>query len=277
MREEEKIARLSRVLTIRSAINSAIVRTHDRQALFDEACRITVEEGGFTMVLISMVDRSVMKIVPVASAGVDEELMTAIKGLLSSSESASKTMIGQAIREKKIVVSNDSQSDPKALLGKQHGESGVRSLAVLALLVSDQAVGVLALYASEREFFHEEELKLLTELTSDISFALDHIEKEEKLNYLAYYDVLTGLANRSLFLERAAQCMRSAVSGGHKLAVFILDLKRFKNINDSLGRAAGDALLKQVSEVLSPGAGAPRLLAPLGADPFPLVLPKLHP
>ena len=275
IQQQEKIARLSRVLTIRSAINSAIVRTHDRQALFDEACRITVEEGGFTMVLISMVDRSVMKIVPVASAGVDEELMTAIKGLLSSSESASKTMIGQAIREKKIVVSNDSQSDPKALLGKQHGESGVRSLAVLPLLVSDQAVGVLALYASEREFFHEEELKLLTELTSDISFALDHIEKEEKLNYLAYYDVLTGLANRSLFLERAAQCMRSAVSGGHKLAVFILDLERFKNINDSLGRAAGDALLKQVSEFLSRAAGDPSLLAHLGADHFAIVVPEL--
>ena len=93
------------------------------------------------MVLISMVDRSSMKIVPVASAGVDEELMTAIKGHLSSSESASKTMIGKAIREKRIVVSNDSLSDPKALLGKQHGKSGVRSLAVLPLIVSDQAAG----------------------------------------------------------------------------------------------------------------------------------------
>ncbi len=275
VQQQEKIARLSRVLTIRSGINSAIVRIHDRQALFEEACRITVEEGGFTMVLISMVDRSSMKIVPVASAGVDEELMTAIKGHLSSSESASKTMIGKAIREKKIVVSNDSLSDPKALLGKQHGKSGVRSLAVLPLIVSDQAVGVFALYASESEFFHEEELKLLTDLTSDISFALDHIEKEEKLNYLAYYDVLTGLANRSLFLERVAQYMRSAVSGGHQLAVFILDLERFKNINDSLGRPAGDALLKQVSAFLSRDGGDPSLLAHLGADHFAVVVPEL--
>src|SRR5258706_5498549 len=275
IQQQEKIARLSRVLTIRSGINSAIVRIHDRQALFEEACRITVEEGGFTMVLISMVDRSSMKIVPVASAGVDEELMTAIKGHLSSSESASKTMIGKAIREKKIVVSNDSLSDPKALLGKQHGKSGVRSLAVLPLIVSDQAVGVFALYASESEFFHEEELKLLTDLTSDISFALDHIEKEEKLNYLAYYDVLTGLANRSLFLEGVAQYMRSVVRGCHQLVVFIVDLERFKSLNDSLGRPAGDALIKQVSEFLSRDGGDPSLLAHLGADHFAVVVPEL--
>src|SRR5205085_4608886 len=114
-----------------------------------------------------------------------------------------------------------------------------------------EVVGVLVLYASESEFFHEEEMKLLTELIGDIAFAIDHIEKEEKLNYLAYYDVLTGLANRNLFLERVAQSMRSAVSGGQKLALYLIDLERFKNINDSLGQAAGDALLRQVADWLT--------------------------
>ena len=61
-------------------------------------------------------------------------------------------------------------------------------------------------------------MKLLTELAGDIAFAIDHIDKQERLDYLAYYDALTGLANRSLFLERVAQYMRSAASGGHKLA-----------------------------------------------------------
>jgi len=61
-------------------------------------------------------------------------------------------------------------------------------MAVLPLIVSDEAVGVLALYANEREFFHQEEMKLLTELASDIAFAIDHIGKQERLHYLAYYD-----------------------------------------------------------------------------------------
>jgi len=271
-----RIAQLSRVHTVLSGINTLIVRVRDREELFREACRIAVETGGFRMALIAIVDRSARKIVPVASAGKDEELLTAIKGILSSSELAPTTMVARALRDKKAIVSNDSQSDPQVLFGKQYLESGVRSMAVLPLLVSDEAIGVLALYASEIEFFHEQELKLLTELTGDIAFAIDHIEKQERLDYLAYYDVLTGLANRTLFLERVAQYLRSAVSGGHELAVFLVDLERFKNINDSLGRSAGDALLRQVAEWLTRSAGDANLLARIGADHFALVLPQVR-
>jgi len=49
----------------------------------------------------------------------------------------------------------------------------------------------------------------LTELAGDITFAIDHIDKQERLNYLAYYDVLTGLANRNLFFERVGQLIRT--------------------------------------------------------------------
>jgi diguanylate cyclase (GGDEF)-like protein len=271
-----QIAHLNRVYALLSGINTLIVRVRDRDELFRQACRIAVEQGGFRMSLIAILDRSAMKVVPVASAGKDEELMTAIKSLLSSSEDAPNTMVAQAIRDKKPVVSNDSQHDPRILFPKKYVDSGVRSIAVLPLIVSDEAVGVLALYASEVEFFHEEELKLLTALAGDVAFAIDHIDKQDRLDYLAYYDVLTGLANRSLFLERVAQYMRSAVSGGHKLGLFLVDLERFKNINDSLGQAAGDALLKQVAEWLTRNAGDVSLLARVGADHFALVMPEVR-
>ena len=100
-------------------------------------------------------------------------------------------------------------------------------------------------------------------------------QADEKLNYLAYYDALTGLANRSLFLERVAQYKRSAVSAGHKVAVFLIDLERFKNINDSLGQAAGDALLRQVAEWLTHNVGDANLLARVNADHFAVVLPEV--
>jgi diguanylate cyclase (GGDEF)-like protein/PAS domain S-box-containing protein len=273
---EARITHLNRVYAVLSGINTLIVRVRDRDELFREACRIAVEAGGFRMSLIGIVDRSAMKIIPVASAGKDEALLTAIKGILSSTEDAPNTMVARALREKKAVVSNDSQSDPQVLFGKQYLESGVRSIAVLPLIVADEAVGVLALYSSEIEFFREEELKLLTELTGDIAFAIDHIDKRERLDYLAYYDALTGLANRSLFLDRVAQYMRSATSGGHKLALFLIDLERFKNINDSLGRPAGDDLLRQVAEWLTLNAGDANLLARMGADHFALVLPQVR-
>jgi diguanylate cyclase (GGDEF)-like protein/PAS domain S-box-containing protein len=273
-RAEIGIKYLNRIYAVLSGINTLILHVRDRDELFKEACRIAVEQGGFRMALICIADPIAMKIVPVASAGKEEELLTAIKEVFSS-ERAPVTMVTRAMREKRAIVANDSQSDPQVLLGSRYAECGVRSVAVLPLMASNEPVGVLALYASEIEFFHEEEMKLLTDLASNISFALDNIEKEKKLNYLAYYDVLTGLANRSLFLERLAPYMRSAVSSGHKLALFLIDLERFKNINDSLGRPAGDALLRQVAEWLTRNVGDANLLARVGADQFAVVLPDV--
>jgi diguanylate cyclase (GGDEF)-like protein/PAS domain S-box-containing protein len=272
---EGRIAYLKRVYAVLSGINTLIVRVRDREELFREACRIAVDQGGFRMALIATVASQTMKVVPVASAGKDEELLTAIKHVLSSSEDAPNTMVARASREKKVLVSNDSQSDPQVLFGRKYAEAGVRSMAILPLMVSDEAVGVLALYAGEIEFFHEEELKLLRELAGDIAFAIDHIDKRERLDYLAYYDALTGLANRGLFLERVAQYMRSAASGGHKLALYVIDLERFRNVNDTLGRPAGDALLGQVAEWLTRHVGDAGLLARWGTDHLAIVLPEV--
>jgi diguanylate cyclase (GGDEF)-like protein/PAS domain S-box-containing protein len=272
---ENKIGRLNRVYAVLSGINTLIVRVRNRDELFKEACRIAVEQGGFCMSLICIADRGTMNIAPVASAGKDAELLTAIETLLLSSEGAPNTMVVRAMMGQKAIVSNDSQSDPQVLLGERYAKSGVRSVAVLPLIASNESVGVLALYVNEIEFFHEEEIKLLTDLTGNMSFALDHIEKEEKLNYLAYYDVLTGLANRSLFLERVAQYARGAANSDHSLALILFDLERFKSINDSLGVSAGDALLRQVAEWLTRMVGDASLLARLGSDHFAVVLPQL--
>ena len=272
---EVRLAYLTRVHAMLSGINVLIVRTGDREELFREACRVAVDAGGFRMALIGIVDRHSMKTDLVASAGKDEPLLAAIKALLYSSATAPNTMVALALAGKVPVISNDSQSDPRVLLGKRYAESGIRSMALFPLIVADEAVGVLALYAAEPDFFHEEEVKQLAELTGDIAFALDHLEKRERLDYLAYYDVLTGLANRTLFLERVAQHMRAATAGGHRLALFLIDLERFKNVNDSLGRPAGDALLRQVADWLTQSAGDATLVARLGADHFAAVLPEV--
>jgi diguanylate cyclase (GGDEF)-like protein/PAS domain S-box-containing protein len=272
---EIKVVQLSRVHAMLSGINTLIVRVRDRDELFGNACRIAVEEGGFRMSMISIVDKSTMKIVPVATAGKDEELVAAVKSILSSSELAHNTMVAHAIRDKKAIVSNDSKNDPQVLFGNKYAESGIRSMAVLPLIVADEAIGALALYAAESEFFQADELKLVTELAGDIAFAIDHIGKQDRLDYLAYYDTLTGLANRTLFLERVTQYIHTAASAGHKLAVGMIDLERFKNINDSLGRPTGDALLMQVAEQLTHIVGESGLLARLSADHFAVVLPEV--
>lgn len=268
---EGRILGLNRVYAVLSGINALIVRVHARDELFREACRITVEAGAFKMAWIGLADMEAGRIRPVASAGnVGNFFDVAPAEVFEISE----TGMGRAVRNMKPEVSNDFSNGRQKLMRKGLEERGIHSFAVIPLIVGEKAIGVFALYSATAGFFDEEEMRLLQNLAGDISFAIDHIEKQERLNYLAFYDELTGLANRSLFLERVAQFMRGAQSRKHKLLVALIDLERFKNINDSLGRPVGDALLKQVAEWLTLCVGDAGLLARLEADHFALVLPQ---
>jgi PAS domain S-box-containing protein/diguanylate cyclase (GGDEF)-like protein len=275
-RADVKIRRLNRVYTVLSSINSLIVRAHDRDVLFKEACRIAVEHGEFKMAWVGIVDAAAMKILPVASAGAEPEFLTLIKDRFSLREDApmGNTMTARAVKERKAIVSNDMRNDKRIIFAKERTERGISSMAILPLLVGDKAAGVFALYAGELGFFDDEEMKLLLELAGDISFAIDHIEKMERLDHLAYYDQLTGLANRTLFHERLAQHLHAAESAKGKLAVVVADIGRFRMINDSLGRQTGDVLLKQIAERLARSVGEAEI-ARIGADQFAFMLPEV--
>ncbi len=266
---ELKIERLNRVNAVLSQINALTVRVRDLDELFREACRIALETGGFRMAMIAMVDQATTKIVPIATAGKDEELLQFIRNVFASDEKAPTTMAAKVIRDKLAMVSNDTEIDPRALLRESYTRAGVRSLAVLPLMVAGEAVGILALYSREKDFFREEEMKLLSELAEDVAFAIDHIGKEQRLNYLAYYDPTTGLANRGLFLERLQENLLSSQPDPCGQAVFVLDIERFKTINDTFGQKAGDDLLKQVAvRIVQAGGGDASRFARLGADRF---------
>jgi diguanylate cyclase (GGDEF)-like protein len=273
---EYRIRRLNRVYAMLSGINTLIVRVRDRESLFRETCRTAVEAGAFKMAWIGVVDPQTLDGKVVAWHGgeegyVDKIRLTAREGTADSDRPACR-----ALRQSQPVICNDISTDASLeelrdeLLGRGH-----RSLGCFPLTMAGRPA-VIALFAGDPNAFDAEETRLLSELSGDISFALDHIEKEEKLNYLAYYDVLTGLANRSLFLERVAQHLGHAISGEHKVAVALVDLERFKNINHSLGRPAGDALLKQMAGWLTLNIGDANLLARVDADHFAVVLPKVE-
>jgi diguanylate cyclase (GGDEF)-like protein len=274
---EDRLKRLNRLYAMVTGISTAMVRVHDRAELFNRSCRTAVEQGEFGMAWIAVIDREANRIVPVAWAGHDEAVMSVIKGHFASSAGTleGKTLAAKAIREKAPVVSNDVQNDQSLVFGKMHARSGIRSLAVFPLLVSGNAIGVLTLYTSKPEFFDPSGLLLLTELAGNVAFAVEHLERQERLDRLVNYDTLTGLANRRSFLERVAQYMLSASDAGHKMAVFLIDLERFKKLNDSLGRTAGDALLQQVADWLGQNAENVHLVARLDADHFAVVLPKV--
>ena len=97
-------------------------------------------------------------------------------------------------------------------------------------------------------------------------------DHKSRLDYMVYHDPLTGLANRSLFYDRISKVLSRAEHTGDNFALVLIDLDRFKNVNDSLGHDAGDALLKIVAEVLSEELRETDSVARLGGDEFVVVL-----
>ena len=95
---------------------------------------------------------------------------------------------------------------------------------------------------------------------------------EKQVQFLAYYDALTGLPNRTLFHDRLAKALASARRRGERVALLFLDLDNFKTINDSLGHSVGDLLLKEVAERLKQGAREQDTVARLGGDEFVVLL-----
>jgi diguanylate cyclase (GGDEF)-like protein/PAS domain S-box-containing protein len=277
-RAEVHIRRLNRVYAVLSGINSLIVRTRNREDLFSEACQIAVDLGRFKFAWIGVIDSTATMILPMASAAA-WDLATLAQGGFRLPEAvplagASKT--ARAAREGTTVVTNEIFGDTTMVLAKDRRDLDISSMAILPLLVSGETVGVLELYSDEANFFDQQELRLLEELAGDIAFATDYIEKQKWLDYVAYYDVLTGLANRNLFLERLGAYMREAADHERTLALALFDVERFKNINDSLGRPSGDSLLRQIAEWLTTTFSDASLVARVGADHFAAVLPSIE-
>ncbi|OGA56309.1 MAG: hypothetical protein A3G81_34040 [Betaproteobacteria bacterium RIFCSPLOWO2_12_FULL_65_14] len=269
--------RLNRVYAVLSGINTAIIRTRERQELFEDACRIAVEHGGFRMAWVGLLDANGLDVTPAARAGLDDGYLDKIRLTAREEAPDSCLLLADALRDDAPVVCNDVEADARMARWREPAmQRGFRSLVVLPLHQGVKLAGVLLLYAPEKDFFDTEEMKLLTEVAGDISFALDHIEKAERLDYLAYYDSITGLANRALFQERLAEHLRTADPERDRFAVCIFDVERFKTINDTLGRQAGDALLKQIAARMARAAGDRGRLARVSADGFALVLPDVH-
>lgn len=271
---EERIKRLNRVYAVLSGINSLIVRVRNRADLFREACDIAIKHGGFRMAWLGLADAAFTKVVPAGSAGeVGDFFASAPLSLLESDRAFG--FVGRVMLDRKPAVSLDIQRDHRRLMKQECAARGINSLALIPLTLDGKAIGVLALYAADAGFFDDEEMRLLLELAGDVSFALEYIDKSEKAKYLAYYDPLTNLANRSLFHERLAQHLAAGPESRHKLALMIVDIERFKTINDSLGRQAGDELLKSIALRIT--ALLPEVrLARIGADQFAIIVPDVQ-
>ena len=275
--QEAKVLRLNRIYSVLSGINTTIVRVRERHELFTEACRIAVEHGQFRMVWIGLLDADGMNVTPVVKAGFVDGYLEQVHWSLRDDDPNGCQLVARALREKTSVVCNDISTDPQMARWREQALArGYRSVLVFPLLIGGKTAGVFALYASETGFFDAEEMRLLTEMAGDISFALEYIEKEARLNHLAYYDVLTGLPNRTLFHERLGQAIVQANRHQRRVGIVLLDLDRFKQINDSLGHGVGDLFLQAVAARLTDCVREGDTVARLAGDEFAVVLADMR-
>lgn len=108
---------------------------------------------------------------------------------------------------------------------------------------------------------------------SDIS---ERKKSRERIDFLAHHDSLTELPNRALLNDRLEMAINTAKRRGEKVGILFIDLDRFKNINDSLGHAAGDQILRQTASRLSATVRTDDTVARLGGDEFVVLLPRVR-
>lgn len=146
------------------------------------------------------------------------------------------------------------------------------------LQVGDETIGVLAIERGAGCYTHAD-LTLLESIAPYVAVAIRNRTLQDAVaheKYRADHDPLTGLANRNLFADRLSHAVRRADRSGELVGVVYADLDRFKRVNDTLGHAAGDAVLAQLAKRFAQSARASDTIARIGGDEFAMIVEGLH-
>lgn len=188
---------------------------------------------------------------------------------------------GTAVSTNQPVTSADIKSDPLWINYKDimdialaHGLAACTSFPIQSL--EGKAMGTFAVYHPQPHDMTEDENACLSSAACLAGVVLERRRSEEKLQYLAHYDGLTALPNRTLFTDRLQQTLAGAKRDKRKFALLFMDLDKFKIINDEQGHAVGDMVLQEVAKRLRQCVREIDTAARMGGDEFTVLITDVH-
>ena len=267
--QQAHITRLDRVLRMLSGVNALVVRIRDRTELLRETCRLAVSVGGYSTAIVTAKTPGTFAFQPVAWSGVNDKMTEALRAVVAESATRPTSIIGRVVQSGTPFVCNDSTDlDATVNLNTLMVKAGMCSLVALPLSIDNTAVGVLLLVARDPGAISEEELRMLREVSGNLSFALQYLQQDTKVRFLSHFDAQTGLAKRSLFCERLSRVLAHPAGKRSRHVVVVIDIERLSLINDSFGRRTGDLLLQYVAERLKQRFPRTEELAHFGGGTF---------
>ncbi|MBI1891526.1 MAG: EAL domain-containing protein [Burkholderiales bacterium] len=184
---------------------------------------------------------------------------------------------GTAAFRREPVVSPDIASDPLWSMWREEvGNLGILACSSWPIYGKNSKVlGVLSLYYDDSVPPNAKEMELVSIATNLAGIAIENKETEDRIRYLAHYDEMTSLPNRSLFNQILNHAMKTAHRRQQKLCVMFVDLDRFKNINDTFGHSAGDQALQEFAERVRSCLRETDTVARMGGDEFYVLVEEL--
>ena len=174
------------------------------------------------------------------------------------------------------VIVNDTRTSRLTTMFAGDPEwSHVRSLLDVPVLVEGEVAGVLCLRHRDTRFWDEDDVSFANTTALMLALAIEAAQRQEaetRIEHLAWYDGLTGLPNRNLLRETMRDMIMTAANRKRRMAVMLIDLDRFKDVNDTLGHLVGDALIKSAAEQLRQTVGDGGVVARLGGDEFVVLI-----
>ena len=269
-RAERRIDRDARQQNAVVELGRFALESRDLTALLEEALRQATETLGVHGGALLKLSDDGQHLEIVAGAGIPEDVIGADRIPVSGS-----TLVGYTLRTGQPAIVEDMATETRFEPGPVLRELGAVSSASILISGQGRPFGVLNVWADEPRGFSEDDAAFLGAIATLISVAVERHGEEQASRHAALHDPLTDLPNRTLALDRLAQALNRRRRERIDVAVFVLDIDRFKRINDVSGHATGDEVLVALAARLTAAVRASDTVGRLSGDEFIVVCPEV--